>query len=155
MVDSGNEGCPGGTLVPAVDVRHFQFCTKRHRYHARRFQSFTCFTRALHAADHFLRLRSASLTQETPPCGTGACRRGAGFASLRGGCAFFTLSCRLSSLAIAATVRLLSGNMRLALYAPPVEWVVLQEWSFPRIAAQILSLLVDMTTNGAGASRDS
>ena len=52
VVDSGNEGCPGGTLVPAVDVRHFQFCTKRHRYHAGRFQSFTCFTRALHAADH-------------------------------------------------------------------------------------------------------
>ena len=36
--------------------------------------------------------------------------------------------------------------MRLALYAPPVEWVVLQAWSFPRIAAQILSLLVDMIT---------
>ena len=39
VVDSGNEGCPGGTLVPAVDVRHFQFCTKRYRYHARRVQS--------------------------------------------------------------------------------------------------------------------
>ena len=26
-------------------------------------------------ADHFLQLRSASLTQETPPSGTGACRR--------------------------------------------------------------------------------
>ena len=43
---------------------------------------------------------------------------------------------------------------RLALYAPPVEWVVLQEWSFPRIAAQILSLLVDLITTSAGASRD-
>ena len=30
----GNGGCPGN-LVPSVDVRHFQFCTKRHRYHAR------------------------------------------------------------------------------------------------------------------------
>ena len=75
MVDSGNEGCPGRTLVPAVDVRHFQFCTKRYRYHAGRAQSFTCFTRALRAADHFLQLRSDSLTQETSPSGTGACRR--------------------------------------------------------------------------------
>ena len=49
VADSGNEGCPGETLVPAVDVRHFQFCTKRYRYHARRAQCFTCFTRALHA----------------------------------------------------------------------------------------------------------
>ena len=64
-----------GTLVPAVDVRHFQFCTKRYRYHARRAQCFTCFTRALHATDHFLQLRSASLTQVTSPFGTGACRR--------------------------------------------------------------------------------
>ena len=57
MVESGNGGCPGGTLVPFVDVRHFQFCTKRYRYHARIVQSFTCFTcftRALHAADHLL-----------------------------------------------------------------------------------------------------
>ena len=54
VVESGNGGCPGGTLVPFVDVRHFQFCTKRYRYHARIVQSFTCFTRALHAADHFL-----------------------------------------------------------------------------------------------------
>ena len=34
VVESGNGGCPGGTLVPSVDVRHFQFCTKGHRYHA-------------------------------------------------------------------------------------------------------------------------
>ena len=31
--------------------------------------------RALHAADHFLQLRSASLTQVTSPIGTGARRR--------------------------------------------------------------------------------
>ena len=24
-----------GTLVPSVDVRHYQFCTKRHKYHTR------------------------------------------------------------------------------------------------------------------------
>ena len=80
--------------------------------------------------------------------------KGAGFASPRGGCALFTLSCRLLSLGIAAAIWLLSGSVRLALYAPPVEWVVLQEWSFPRIAAQILSLLVDLITTSAGASRD-
>ena len=32
-------------------------------------------SRALHAADHFLQSRSASLTQETSHIGTGACRR--------------------------------------------------------------------------------
>ena len=47
VVESGNKGCPGETLVPAVDVRHFQFCTKRYRHYARIVQSFTCFTRAL------------------------------------------------------------------------------------------------------------
>ena len=33
MVESGNRGCPGGTKVPSVEIRHFQFCTKRYRHH--------------------------------------------------------------------------------------------------------------------------
>ena len=63
VVESGNGGCPGGTLVPFVEVRHFQFCIKKYRYHARIVQSFTCFTcftRALHAADSLLQWCSAS-----------------------------------------------------------------------------------------------
>ena len=44
VVESGNGRCPGGTLVPFVDVPHFQFCAKKYRYQARIVQSFTCFT---------------------------------------------------------------------------------------------------------------
>ena len=48
----------------------------------------------------------------------------------------------------------LSGSMCLALYAPPVERVVLQVWSFPRIAAQIFAHSVSLTTTTAGTLRD-
>ena len=44
--------------------------------------------------------------------------------------------------------------MRLALYAPPVERVVLQVWSFPWIAAQIFAHSVGLITTTAGALRD-
>ena len=36
-----------------------------------------------------------------------------------------------------------------------LEWVVLQEKSFPLCAAQLLPALVDMITTGVGALRDS
>ena len=75
MVDSGNEGCPGGTLVPAVDVRHFQFCTKRYRYHARGAQCFTGFTRALHAPLTFAIKQRRTDTCDIPFFGTVVCRR--------------------------------------------------------------------------------
>ena len=54
-----------GELSSFVDVRHFQFCAKKNRYHARIVQSFTCFTRALHAADHLWRFVDL---EDTPLC---------------------------------------------------------------------------------------
>ena len=54
LAPEDSAGSMEDVLAPFVDVRHFQFCTKRYRCHARIVQSFTCFTRALHAADHFL-----------------------------------------------------------------------------------------------------
>ena len=72
MVESGNGGCPGGTLVPFVDVRHFQFCTKRYRYHARIVQSFTCFTPFDMDATYVGALRHFFPPQVRTPCGHGA-----------------------------------------------------------------------------------
>ena len=71
MIESGNGGCPGETLVPFVEVRHFQFCMKKYRYHARIVQSFTCdtcFTRALHAADSLLQGAVLDRPRDTPLC---------------------------------------------------------------------------------------
>ena len=77
-------------------------------YHAGIVQSFTCFTRALHAADHFF-----AMTQHFTGLGDTlfligfwhlCVPKGAELTSFRGDVPFRTLTCRLSSFAMAATV---------------------------------------------------
>ena len=69
VVESGNGGCPGGTLVPCIEVRHFQFCTKRYRYHARIVQSFTCFHTGLACSrSPFAMVQRFIDLEDTPLC---------------------------------------------------------------------------------------
>ena len=52
----------GGTEASVTQPQEDAYAAmaKRYRYHARIVQSFTCFTRALRAADHLLQWRSTS-----------------------------------------------------------------------------------------------
>ena len=95
MVENGNGGCPGGTLVPSVDVRHYQFCTKRHMYHARIGPRFHLFHTGFCNDTAFLKVRAHPVL--APLCAEG-CRDDLP----SGGNAFRTLTSRLSSFAMAA-----------------------------------------------------
>ena len=91
------------------------------------------FHTGLARTSHFLPLHSASQTQVTSPFGTVECRRVLGLP--RGGGARFTLSCRLLSLGIAAVFEFCLAACDWPCMRHLVERVVLQVWSFPRIAA--------------------